>query len=44
MDVLSNSRLQQLRAISRRKPTPLIEEALERGTFDAIPDLVQRFP
>jgi cytochrome P450 len=44
MDVLSPARLQQLRPAFEAQADALIEEALERGTFDAIPDLVQRFP
>jgi cytochrome P450 len=44
MDVLSPARLQQLRPAFEAQADALIEEALERGTLDAIPDLVQRFP
>lgn len=44
MDVLSSARLQQLRPTFEAQAEQLIDEALERGTFDAIPDLVQRFP
>lgn len=44
MDVLSPARLQQLRPTFEAQAEQLIDEALERGTFDAIPDLVQRFP
>ena len=44
MDVLSPARLQQLRPAFEAQAEQLIDEALERGTFDAIPDLVQRFP
>jgi len=44
MDVLSPARLQGLRPAFEAQADALIEEALERGTLDAIPDLVQRFP
>ncbi|HLZ98628.1 MAG TPA: hypothetical protein VKP66_11885, partial [Steroidobacteraceae bacterium] len=44
MQVLSADRLQRLRATFEAEADALIEEALERGTLDAIPDLVQRFP
>lgn len=44
MDVLSPTRLQQLRPTFEAQAEQLIDEALERGTIDAIPDLVQRFP
>ena len=44
MDVLSPARLQQLRPTFEAQAEQLIDAALERGTFDAIPDLVQRFP
>ena len=44
MDVLSPARLQRLRPAFEAQAEQLIDEALERGTFDAIPDLVQRFP
>jgi cytochrome P450 len=44
MDVLSPARLQQLRPAFEAQADALIDEALERGTLDAIPDLVQRFP
>jgi len=44
MDVLSPARLQSLRPAFEAFADQLIDEALERGTFDAIPDLVQRFP
>lgn len=44
MDVLSPARLQQLRPTFEAQAEQLIDEALERGTFDAIPNLVQRFP
>ena len=44
MDVLSPARLQQLRPTFEAQAEQLIDAALERGTCDAIPDLVQRFP
>jgi cytochrome P450 len=44
MQVLSAARLQQLRATFEAQADALVEEALEKGTLDAIPDLVQRFP
>ena len=44
MQVLSAERLQRLRAVFAAAAEALIDEALERGTLDAIPDLVQRFP
>lgn len=44
MEVLSPARLQQLRPTFEAQAESLIDEALERGTLDAIPDLVQRFP
>jgi cytochrome P450 len=44
MQALSPARLQQLRATFEMQADALIEEALEKGTIDAIPDLVQRFP
>ena len=44
MDVLSPARLQQLRPAFEAQADRIIDEALERGTLDAIPDLVQRFP
>lgn len=44
MEVLSPARLQQLRPTFEAQAELLIDEALERGTLDAIPDLVQRFP
>ena len=44
MDVLSPARLQQLRPAFEAQADALIDEALERGTLDAIPDLTQRFP
>ncbi len=44
MQVLSPDRLQRLRAGFEAEAEILIDSALERGTLDAIPDLVQRFP
>lgn len=44
MEVLSPARLQQLRPTFEAQAEVLIDQALERGTLDAIPDLVQRFP
>lgn len=44
MQVLSSARLQQLRTTFEAQADALVEEALEKGTLDAIPDLVQRFP
>jgi len=44
MQVLSSDRLQRLRATFEAEADALIDEALGRGTLDAIPDLVQRFP
>jgi cytochrome P450 len=44
MQALSPARLQQLRATFEAQADALIEQALEKGAFDAIPDLVQRFP
>jgi hypothetical protein len=44
MQVISADRLQRLRATFEVQADALIDEALERGTLDAIPDLVQRFP
>jgi cytochrome P450 len=44
MQVLSPARLQQLRATFEAQADALVEEALEKGTLDAIPDLVQCFP
>lgn len=44
MDVLSPARLQQLRPTFEARAEQLIDAALERGTIDAIPELVQRFP
>jgi cytochrome P450 len=44
MQALSPDRLQQLRATFEAQADILIEEALEKGSLDAVPDLVQRFP
>jgi cytochrome P450 len=44
MQALTPERLQQLRPIFEAQADAIIDEALERGTLDAIPDLVQRFP
>lgn len=44
MQALSTDRLQRLRAIFEQEAEILIEQALDLGTLDAIPDLVQRFP
>lgn len=44
MEVLSPARLQQLRPTFEAQAELLIDAALEQGTLDAIPDLVQRFP
>ncbi len=44
MQVLSSERLQGLRTTFEAQADALIDEAIERGTLDAIPDLVQRFP
>lgn len=44
MDVISPARLQALRPTFEAQADAIVEEALERGTLDAIPDLVQRFP
>jgi cytochrome P450 len=44
MQVLSADRLKRLRATFEAQADVLIDEALERGTLDAIPGLVQRFP
>jgi 4-methoxybenzoate monooxygenase (O-demethylating) len=44
MQALSPARLQQLRTTFEDQAAALVEEALEKGTVDAIPDLVQRFP
>jgi N-methylhydantoinase B len=44
MQALAPARLQQLRSTFEREAEALVEEALERETLDAIPDLVQRFP
>jgi cytochrome P450 len=44
MQALAPERLQQLRSSFAAQADAIIDEALERGTLDAIPDLVQRFP
>jgi len=44
MQALAPERLQRLRPVFEAQAATLIDEALERGTLDAIPDLVQRFP
>ena len=44
MQALSPDRLQRLRSTFEAQADALIEEALDKGTIDAIPDLVQRFP
>jgi len=44
MQALAPERLQQLRSVFETQADAIIDEALERGTLDAIPDLVQRFP
>ena len=44
MQALSPDRLQRLRATFEAQADALIEAALDKGTLDAIPDLVQRFP
>jgi cytochrome P450 len=44
MQVLSTERLQRLRAAFEAEADALIDSALEGGSLDAIPDLVQRFP
>ena len=44
MQVLSPGRLEQLRATFEAQADAIIEAALESGTLDGIPDLVQRFP
>ncbi len=44
LQALSPTRLQRLRTTFEKEAEVLIEEALQRGTLDAIPDLVQRFP
>jgi len=44
MNVLTPARLQALRPVFEAEATRLIDEALQRGTLDAVPDLVQRFP
>jgi cytochrome P450 len=42
--VLSTQRLQALRPTFEQEAERLIDAALDQGTLDAIPDLVQRFP
>lgn len=42
--VFSSARLQSLRPVFESEAERIIDEALEKGTFDAVPDLVQRFP
>lgn len=44
MDVISNARLNSLRATFEAEADRIVDEALARGTLDAVPDLVQRFP
>ena len=44
MQALAPERLQQLRPIFEAQADAILDEALDRGTLDAIPDLVQRFP
>jgi cytochrome P450 len=44
MQALAPERLQQLRLVFEAQADAIIDEALERGTLDAIPDLAQRFP
>jgi hypothetical protein len=44
MQALAPDRLQRLRSTFEAQADALIEEALQKGTLDAIPDLVQRFP
>ena len=44
MQALAPERLQQLRPVFEMQADLIIDEALERDTLDAIPDLVQRFP
>jgi cytochrome P450 len=44
MQVLSTERLHRLRATFEAQADALIDQAIKRGTLDAIPDLVQRFP
>jgi len=44
MQALSPARLQQLRTTFKAQADTLIEEALDKGTIDAVPELVQRFP
>jgi cytochrome P450 len=44
MQVLSPDRLARLRSTFVAQAETLVDEALERGTLDAVADLVQRFP
>ena len=44
MQALSPDRLQQLRATFEAQADAIFEAALAKGTLDAVPDLVQRFP
>lgn len=44
MRVLSTASIQQLRQIFQQRAEEMVDQALELGTFDAIPALVQRFP
>jgi 4-methoxybenzoate monooxygenase (O-demethylating) len=42
--VLSSARLQALRPVFEQEAERIIDDALEKGTLDAVPELVQRFP
>ena len=42
--VISPARLQQLRATFEAQAEQIIDAALAKGTLDAVPELVQRFP
>jgi hypothetical protein len=44
LKALSNERLAALRPVFEAEAARIVDAALERGTLDAIPDLVQRFP
>ena len=44
MQALSPDRLQQLRVTFEAQADAIFEAALAKGTLDAVPDLVQRFP
>jgi 4-methoxybenzoate monooxygenase (O-demethylating) len=44
MRVLSNASIQQLRPVFQQRAEEMVDQALELGTLDAIPHLVQRFP